>query len=287
MTGKAPAMIAVVSGKGGTGKTTVSVNLALTAPFPVALLDCDVEEPNSSLTLRPEMEKTVPVTRPLPEIRVDRCTGCGACVEACRFNAVARTPSAPFVVPELCESCGACLRACPAGAIEESPQEVGTISEGRRGTIHFAQGTLHLGHTQGPTVIRALKRTAPLGRCTLLDGPPGASCPAVATLRGCAYALFVVEPTRFGLHDLEVVSKAARILGVPGGIVLNRARGGDGGLGPFAASLGLEILCSLPEEKRFAEAGLKGIPLVEAFPETRSFFLRLWDRLPVRAGVPT
>lgn len=272
-------VIAIVSGKGGTGKTTVSVNLALSASFPVALLDCDVEEPNSRLTLHPRMERTESVTRPIPEILVDRCTACGECLRICRFNAIAPTSTIPYIVPELCEGCGACLRVCASHAIVETPQEIGIIEEGSRGDIYFAQGLLHLGRTQGPTLIKALKRKAPKNRVVLLDGPPGSACPAIATLRGSDYALFVIEPTLFGLHDLECIAKAAKVLGVPGGIVINRDSNLSGVITPLAAELGLEILANLPDERRFAEAGLQGKAWVDLYPETKVVFERLWRRI--------
>jgi MinD superfamily P-loop ATPase len=154
--------LAVVSGKGGTGKTTVAVNLALTAPFPVGLLDCDVEEPNSRLTLHPVMAKTRSVTRPLPEVLVDRCVACGDCIRACRFNAIAPTATVPYIVPKLCEVAGSAYALAHTGAIVENPQEVGMIEEGASGDIYFAEGLLHLGHTPRPTVIQAL-RQGPLG----------------------------------------------------------------------------------------------------------------------------
>ncbi len=280
-----PLWVAILSGKGGSGKTTLAVNLALSSDEPVGLLDCDVEEPNSHFYIKPKWRPRKPVLRLLPQVVAEKCNSCGRCAAVCRFNSLVMTPDGPLFVPELCESCGVCVRACPNNAIREIPQEVGWIEPGVRKGIFFSRGVLRLGCTQGPLIIRALKKTAPAGRLTFLDGPPGSACPAVETLRGCVFAVLVVEPTRFGLHDLGVISRAAKIMSVPAGVVVNHSEGLDKAIRSFADSENLSWLGVLPDDRRFSEAGLKGLPLVEALPETKPLFANLLKNIRAAIGI--
>ncbi len=229
-------IVAVASGKGGTGKTTVAVSLALSLSGQGPLLvDCDVEEPNAALFLSPVLEERREVGRPVPEVDPARCTGCGRCAEVCQYHAIAVVGRKVLVFPELCHGCGSCAFQCPTGAIREVLNPMGVLERGRAGPVSFAQGTLKVGEAMAAPLIRQLKEWAippdSRERPVVLDAPPGTSCPVVETMRGADFVLLVTEPTPFGLHDLQLAVEVARDgLGLPVGVVINRDGVGDPGV---------------------------------------------------------
>jgi len=287
-------IIAVASGKGGTGKTTVAVSLALSlieggvsgesklsAPL---LVDCDVEEPNIALHLNPELEEERRVGHMIPKVYLSLCTFCGRCAEVCRYNAISVAGQRVIIFSDLCHSCGSCRLNCPEGAIEETLEILGTIERGRSGELGFAQGTLQVGRALSVPLIRQLKEwVIPTwdGRGPIiLDGPPGTSCPVVETLRGADYALLVTEPTPFGLHDLRLAVEVSReALGLPVGVVINREGIGDDQVEQYCREEKVPIVMRIPYDKRIAEACSEGIPLVEALPEYRGIFRDLYDEI--------
>jgi len=199
--------VAIASGKGGTGKTTVATNLAATAArdgWQVHLIDCDVEEPNCHIFVSPEFSYRQIVTVPVPNIDQERCTGCGECSEICQFNALACIGDGVMTFPELCHSCGGCWRVCPEKAIGQNPREIGILEEGWAPGIRFTQGRLKVGEAQVPPLIRRVKASGGGSLLTIIDAPPGTSCAAVTAMRGCDFVLLVTEPTPFGLHDLTL-----------------------------------------------------------------------------------
>ena len=277
--------LAVASGKGGTGKTTVAVSLALSlADASPLYLDCDVEEPNAALFLRPTMEERREVSLLIPEIDTDLCTACGRCAEICEYHAIAVIGEEVLVFPELCHGCGSCTRLCPEGAIHEVPNVIGSIERGQAATISFAHGTLNIGEPMAVPVIRDLKRWMladdTRNRPVILDASPGASCPVVETMRGADVVLLVTEPTPFGLHDLRVAVEVARDeLKLPVGVVINRDSIIYGGVDAYCEAENLPILMRIPLEREIAEGIALGKPLIAIHLAYRERFRDLWRRL--------
>jgi MinD superfamily P-loop ATPase len=280
--------IAVASGKGGTGKTTLAASLALSlaadrgwihpASGPPLFLDCDVEAPNAHLFLKPEFNQRQEVAVLIPEVDEGLCTHCGQCVEVCSYHAIAVLGNKTLVFPQLCHGCGSCSLICPQGAISEIPQPVGVLEHGiGLNGIRFARGVLNIGEPMAVPVIRQLKKwmLADDDRITILDAPPGASCPVVETLRGVDFLLLVTEPTPFGLHDLKLAAQVADELRLPAGVVINRDGIGDAGVEDFCRDEGLPILMRIPFERAIAEGLARGQNLVEIHPEYTPRFKRL------------
>jgi MinD superfamily P-loop ATPase len=275
--------IAVASGKGGTGKTTVAVHLAAflaEAGRPSQYLDCDVEEPNGHLFLKPTLESSRDAGIPVPVVDLDRCTACGRCAEVCAFNAIAMLKK-PMVFPELCHGCGACVLACPARAIHEQMRTIGAVETGRAGPVAFAQGRLNVGEPMAPPLIRALKEERLAGAVAIFDSPPGTSCPAVAAVRGCDFVVLVSEPTPFGIHDLALAVATLRPMGICLGVVANRADG-DPALLDYCRDNHLAVLAELPDDRRVAETYARGDLLFDRLPEWRGLFATLWTRIEER-----
>jgi MinD superfamily P-loop ATPase len=271
--------VAVASGKGGTGKTTVAVNLALSLEGPVELLDCDVEEPNAHLFLQPRWISARKVSVPVPQVDEGLCTACGACGAACRFHAIVSLKTRPLVFPELCHGCGACLLACPAGAIREVPREVGVVESGLRDGIRLVHGRLKVGTAMSGPLIRAVRKEGGRAALTLIDAPPGTSCPVVASVRGSDYVVLITEPTPFGLNDLRLAVEMMRTLALPCGVVINRSDIGDEAVRRYCATEEVPLLMEIPEDRRLAEAYSRGEPAVAALPPLRAVFRELGERL--------
>jgi MinD superfamily P-loop ATPase len=294
--------IAVASGKGGTGKTTVATSLALTittkeqtatdpsvrsaAPTPgqgALFLDCDVEEPNAALFLKPSLDQHEEVGILIPEVDHELCTYCGRCAEVCVWHALAVVGRKVLIFPELCHGCGSCTLNCPEGAIHEVLHVMGRLESGQAGTIAFGHGILNVGQAMAVPIIRQLKAKHSSDRdhtVTILDSSPGTSCPVVETMRGADFVLLVTEPTPFGLHDLRLTVQVARDeLGLPVGVVVNRDGTGDAGVDNYCASEGIPILMRIPLDRRIAEAISGGKALVDALPEYRPRFQRLVEQI--------
>ncbi|MBN1135534.1 MAG: ATP-binding protein [Anaerolineae bacterium] len=291
-------IIAVASGKGGTGKTTVATSLALAVataarngadragPVDSAdslFLDCDVEEPNAALFLKPGLDRREEVGILIPEVDFDKCTYCGRCAEVCVWHAIAVVGRRVLVFPELCHGCGSCTLNCPEGAIHEVLHAMGSLESGRAGPIAFGHGILNVGEAMAVPIIRQLKAkhmaNADYG-LAILDASPGTSCPVVETMRGADFVLLVTEPTPFGLHDLRLTVQVARDeLGLPVGVVVNRDGVGDAGVDRYCAAEGIPILMRIPLDRRIAQAISGGEALVDALPEYLPHFRQLYARI--------
>jgi MinD superfamily P-loop ATPase len=271
-------MLAIASGKGGTGKTTLAVNIALSLTSPVQLLDCDVEEPNAHLFLNATPLQQEVVTIPVPEIDPTRCKACGECSRFCQYNAVAALPTGPLVFPELCHGCGGCGRVCPNNAIRERGQRIGVVEILEAGHVTLIQGRLDVGVAMAPPLIRAVRARQQQGVPVILDSPPGTSCPVIAALCGAQAVILVTEPTPFGLHDLTLAVAMVRALHLPFGVVVNRAGVGDERVQRFCQAEGIPLLLEIPDDRRIAEAYSCGTPVVRALPEYRRLFLCLYER---------
>lgn len=270
--------IAVASGKGGTGKTTVATGLAFTAARQgkaVAYLDCDVEEPNGHILLHPRLHARRPISRQVAWVDPTRCKACGRCEEVCQFSAIVRIGPRVLTYPQLCHSCGACSVACRHGAINERPEELGVIETGESGDIQFAHGVMHVGQAKCAPLIRAVKQIDLSSEVTILDAPPGASCPVVETLRGVDVVLLVAEPTPFGLHDLGIVLEVVHLFDLPSAIVINRADVGDGQLRRFCERQGIPVLADLPEDPAIVQVYARGQVVPDGLPQYQPVFEKI------------
>jgi MinD superfamily P-loop ATPase len=270
--------IAVASGKGGTGKTTVSVALAQAFGEPICLIDCDVEEPNSAFFTHPEIESVQDVNVPIPSIDRDACTECGACGELCTFNAIAVAGNSAMVFPELCHSCGGCVRICPQQAITETPQPIGEITRGQAGSITTLEGRLKVGCAMAPPLIRAVKKMAP-DLPTLIDAPPGTSCPMITAVSDCDFVILVTEPTPFGLNDLVLAVETVRTLERPFGVVINRCDGGDNRVVDYCKKENISLLLQIQESRKIAEAYSRGDSILSAEPALKTEFKTLLESI--------
>lgn len=289
-----PLRIAVASGKGGTGKTTVATSLALSlaedaAGRPVTLpptyVDCDVEGPNAHLFLAPDLKQRRDVAIQIPRVDAAKCTACGTCAEVCQYHAIVVLGKKTLVFDQLCHGCGSCTLVCPEGAITEEPHAIGVLEAGPavRG-IQFARGVLDVGEPMATPAIRQLKQWAvpadgPSGSVVILDAPPGTSCPVVEAVRGADYLLLVTEPTPFGLHDLRLAAEVAAELGIPAGVVINRDGIGDTAVDAFCAAAGLPVLLRIPFERAIAEGVAQGRTLMDIHPEYVLRFKALYQQI--------
>jgi len=275
-------IVAIAAGKGGTGKTTRAGNLGGSMAGPVKLLDCDVEAPNAHLFLRPEVASSKPAGILVPRVDEASCTLCGSCGELCQYNAIAVLKTGVMVFDELCHGCGGGARVCPDGAIREELRPIGVVEQGYLGDVEVVTGRLDVGEAQAPPLIRADKAESRNDRLVIVDAPPGTSCPMITAVQGSDLVVLVTEPTPFGLNDLTLAVEAVRVLGLPFGVVINRAGSGDGRVHEYCAAEGIDILAEIPDERRIAEAYSRGRLLVEALEHTRPLFAALARRIDAR-----
>lgn len=272
-------ILAIASGKGGTGKTTLAVNLARVIDGPVQLLDCDVEEPNAHLFLRGATRERRPVSIRVPAVDAALCDGCGECSRFCAWHAIVSFGTEPLVFPEMCHGCGGCALVCPRGAIREVDRRIGEVEIRECGRITLVTGRLDVGVATVPPLIAAVKAARRDGDTAILDAPPGTSCPMVATIRDADVVVLVTEPTPFGLHDLALAVDTTRELGLPCGVVVNRMGSGDNRVQRWCAREGLPVLLEIPDDRRVAEAYSRGELMVDAVPAYRPLLGDLAARL--------
>ena len=277
---KASLKLVVASGKGGTGKTTVSTALALAAAGSsrmelfVTFVDCDVEEPNSHIFLKPEYsEKAEEITTVVPKVVEERCNYCGACRDICRFNAITVLGKTILAFPDMCHSCQGCFLVCEQDALVEDRRTLGWLKQGKSGPIQVFEGLLRVGEAMSSPLIKALKkRVRDRQGLVVYDAPPGTSCPVIKTMTGADYVLLVTEPTPFGLHDLKLCAEVVEILGIPFGVVINRAGLGNQDVEEWCRSRHIPILMEIPFKKEIAGAYARGISIIDAAPELKAPF---------------
>ena len=272
-------IISIASGKGGTGKTTVATNLAVSLDFDVQILDCDVEEPNSHLFIQPTIEEVKTITTPVPEVDMEKCTLCGKCAEICQFNAIVVLGETVLPFHELCHSCGGCMEVCPEKAITETGRELGIIEKGHRNGLEFIHGKLRVGEAMSPPLIRKVREYTRPDMLTILDAPPGTSCPVIASMKDADFVLLVTEPTPFGLHDLKLAIGAVRLLGIPCGLIINRSDMGDDQVRVYAKEEDVPILMEIPFDRSIAEAYSRGNMVVDVMPEWKEKFKTLYNKI--------
>jgi MinD superfamily P-loop ATPase len=271
-------IVTVASGKGGTGKTTVAVNLALSIGV-TNLLDCDVEEPNVHTLLHPTNLQTSSVTVPTPLVNQNNCTLCGKCAEFCQFNAIFVGKTKTMIYEEMCHSCGGCKLVCPEDAITEVERSIGKTHQSSVGQTHLVYGELAIGEPIATTLIKAVKEQVKTDAINILDAPPGTACPVIETMRESDYLVLVTEPTPFGLHDLSMAVDVVRELKIPFGVIINRAGIGDEGVTDFCKKNDIPLLLEIPFNRRIAELYSRGIPFVEEMPEWRQQFKDLFNHI--------
>jgi len=279
--------IAVASGKGGTGKTTLATNLAYTAGLNernVTYLDCDVEEPNGAIFLKPTINKQEPIERLVPVIDKARCTFCGQCEQICQFSAVVLIKQSILIYPEMCHACGGCSLACPTGAVIEQAYQVGNLEIGRSGNIDFIQGILNIGEMMSPPIIHAVRKAAPKDQVTIIDAPPGTSCPMISAIQDVDYVVLITEPTPFGLHDLDLAVEAAEALRLPYGVVINQWDSNDEIITDYCQERKISILAKIPADRKIAEAYSRGKLIAQALPGYQDVFQQILRAIAERFG---
>lgn len=269
--------IVVLSGKGGTGKTTVSVNLASVAEKNTALLDCDVEEPNSHLFIKRTIDVSSEVVTGFPFIDEEKCIHCGKCGKFCNFNVILNTKKTNIIMKELCHDCGGCKIVCPVDAITYKNRGIGFIREGK--TLRdqsFIDGILNTGEFATTGVIKSVLNVKTNAVHRIIDAPPGTACAAVETVEGADYAVIVTEPTPFALSDMKMVVEMLENMQIPKAVFINKSGSDESELLEFCRSKHIKIIGRLPFTKKYGERYAEGDILGDIFPEVKEIFKQLW-----------
>ncbi len=274
-------IISVASGKGGTGKTTVATNLALSIEN-AEYYDCDVEEPNGHLFLKPVISEEKNAVMPCPTFDENSCSFCGKCRDICSYNAIAVLPGENgregkvLHFQHLCHGCGACGYFCPENAITEIDKPIGVIQWGQSGSLNFNHAKLNIGEIMSPAVIRQLKKSIQEKIVTIIDSPPGTSCPVISAVKGSDYCILVTEPTPFGLNDLKLAVEVIEKLGIPFGVVINKSDTGDGKTEEYCNERNIPILLKIPFSRELARLYSSGEPVAAKNPGYRDIFRKLY-----------
>ena len=277
--------IAIASGKGGTGKTTIATNLACSIAGmgkDVQYLDCDVEEPNGHIFLKPDIEETQNVTIGVPEVDTEKCDGCGKCGQLCQYSAIICLKDIVMTFEQLCHSCGGCMLVCPTGAIKEKPKEIGFADFGTANGVKFGQGRLKIGDIHTPSLIKRVKSNSIDEGVVIIDVPPGTSCPVIEAVKGVDFVLLVTEPTPFGLNDLKLAVGMVRELKNPFAVVINQSDLGDDQVQQYCDGENIQIILEIPNDRRIAEAYSVGKMIIDVLPEYKKDFTGLYESVSQR-----
>ena len=271
-------ILSVASGKGGTGKTSVAVNMALSLGN-VQLIDCDAEEPNVYLFIKTKICQTKAIEVSVPIVNEKLCNCCGKCADFCQYNALFVGSNEVLVFADLCHSCGGCALVCPAEAINEVKYRIGTLKQGATETMELVYGELEVQKPMAVPIIKEVKRHVRKDKNVILDSPPGTSCPVIQTLKGSDFCILVTEPTPFGLHDLKIIVQVLENMEIPFGVVVNRAGLGDKKVYEFCEEKTIPIMLEIPYDRRIAELYSQGIPFSEEMPEWKNKFRTLFENV--------
>lgn len=280
--------IAVASGKGGTGKTFLATNLFYVLSEvneQVTLLDCDVEEPNSSLFIKPNITETIAFKQSVPLIDQDKCIGCRKCSDNCQFNALITIKSKTYVYDDMCHSCGLCMRICPTGAITKKEKQVGVITKGDLGSGIFVEGRTDIGTELSSSLVSEVKKYSNTKGIVIIDAPPGTSCNVVETVKDCDYVILVTEPTPFGLNDLKLAVELMNKLKLPFGVAVNRMISGTGIVGDYCEENGFDIIFKMELDRSVAESYSEGHLVVRDIPVYRQKFISLVSEIKNRCSL--
>ena len=274
-------IVSVASGKGGTGKTLVATSLALALKDSnrVQLLDCDVEEPDDHIFLKPVITTSKAVCIQVPKVDENKCTYCGKCAEVCPYHAIAVLPKEVLVFPQLCHGCGACSYLCPEKAICETERQIGNIELGRSDSIAFIHGKLTVGEAMPTPVIRKVKEKANQEGVVIIDASPGTSCPVVEAIKDSDFCLLVTEPTPFGLNDLVLAVEMVKELKIPCGVIINRAGFSGSKIEEYCMKEHIPVLLTIPLDTDIARFYSRGITLVEGMPQWKKSFLDFFNQI--------
>ncbi len=281
-------VITIASGKGGTGKTLISTSLALSLGGNLHFLDCDVEEPNGYIFLKPDIKKTEKIFLPKPKVDIDKCVFCGKCSDVCVYNSIAvikpslekKVKGKVLFFYEMCHSCGACSLVCPEKAIYEEFAEKGELEVGTaEGILSFTQGRLKPGEANPVPIVKAVKKQVKKDDLNIVDASPGTSCPVVQAVKGADFCILVTEPTPFGLSDLKLAVEMNRKLNTPVGVIINRSDIGDSKVADFCKEKKIPVLLSIPFKKEISVAYSQGIPLVKIMPEYQEEFKKIYQKI--------
>ncbi|RKY30779.1 MAG: (4Fe-4S)-binding protein [Candidatus Omnitrophota bacterium] len=271
-------VITVGSGKGGTGKTLISTSLAMSIGN-VQFFDCDVEEPNSYIFIKPVIEEEIGIETFVPEVDLSKCNFCKKCQEICRYNAIAVLKNKVIVFEQLCHHCGACIWVCPNKAISEKKVKLGTIRKGKSDSIEFFEGRLEVGQATSPPLIRELKKYIEKGKDVIIDSAPGVACPFVNAVYGSDFVILVTEPTPFGLYDLKLAVEVCENLNLKKGVIINRSGKGDNLIEDFCREKNIPVILKIPFRREIAEGYSKGLSLPEIDPQYKMEFKTLFEKI--------